>query len=187
MNQKQKKVLLKLARETIEKTFEDKKVDLDSKELNDKIFEEKRGAFVTLHKKGVGLRGCIGFVYPILELKKAIADGAVEAAFHDPRFPPLQKEELKDIILEISVLTKPEPIIVKTPEEYFDKIEIGKDGLMVFSQYSSGLLLPQVFTEFRANPKIAFEMTCEKAGLSKDSWKTSDVRFLKFQAEIFHE
>ena len=97
MNQKQKKVLLKLARETIEKTFEDKKVDLDSKELNDKIFEEKRGAFVTLHKKGVGMRGCIGFVYPILELKKAIADGAVEAAFHDPRFPPLQKEELKDI------------------------------------------------------------------------------------------
>ena len=173
---KQGTELVKAARNSIET----KKTEL-------KGYEEKQGVFVTLHSyPSMGLRGCIGFPEPIMPLRKAIIESAKAAAFEDPRFPPVDVK--KDIfIVEVSVLTVPEEIKVKSHLELLKKIKIGEDGLIVRSEYASGLLLPQVFPEWNATPEKALEMTCEKAGLPKEFWKTGKCKFFKFQAQIFKE
>ncbi len=178
------KKLIELARQSIESAFSDREPKIPAELL--KKFGTAQGAFVTLTIAGE-LRGCIGFVEPIFPLHDTIVKAAQAAAFEDPRFPPLQKEEFKDVQIEISVLTLPELIQVSHPEEYPRKIEIGKDGLIIRGRYGSGLLLPQVFTEYNCTPLLALEMTCQKAGLSSDAWKDSSNRLYKFHAEIFSE
>jgi len=182
LSQQDGKLLLELARKSIESYFSKKDLDLDKY----RKFSTKQGVFVTLNEHGE-LRGCIGFPYPTFELYKAVFDAARAAAFDDPRFPQLKKEELKDLEIEISVLTVPEDMKVKSPEEYVKKIKIGEDGLIMKSGWTSGLLLPQVFTEYKSTPIQALEMTCQKAGLPNDAWKDKSVNVMKFQAQIFKE
>ncbi|MFC1697333.1 AmmeMemoRadiSam system protein A [Nanoarchaeota archaeon] len=184
MNESDKKALLILARDSISIFFIDKELEV-SDEIKEK-FSDKQGVFVTLNKNNE-LRGCIGFPEPVEKLYKAIIEAARSAAFHDPRFPAVVEDELKEIKIEMSVLTKPEMIEVEKPEEYLDKIKIGKDGLIIRSDYGSGLLLPQVFTEYNCDVEKALEMTCQKAGLDVDEWKNIDVKIYKFQADIFSE
>lgn len=151
-----------------------------------KGYEDKQGVFVTLHSyPSMQLRGCIGFPEPILSLKKAITEAAKAAAFHDPRFPPLDLKE--KYIVEVSVLSVPDEIKVKDSSELPNKVKIGTDGLIVRYGDYSGLLLPQVFPEWNAAPEKALEMTCEKAGLPNDFWKSGKCKFYKFQAQIFKE
>jgi uncharacterized protein (TIGR00296 family) len=176
------RLLLGLARSSIESCFSGIPLDLDRYNR----FSAKQGVFVTLNKHEE-LRGCIGFPYPAFELYKAVFDAARAAAFDDPRFPRLAKEELKEIDIELSVLTVPEEIKVNSPEEYPKKIKIGEDGLIMKSGWTSGLLLPQVFTEYECTPEKALEMTCQKAGLPNDAWKDKSVKVLRFQAQIFCE
>lgn len=173
---KQGEGLVKAARNSIES----KKVEL-------KGFDEKQGVFVTLHSyPSMNLRGCIGFPEPVMPLKKAVIEAAKAAAFEDPRFPPLDVKNEK-FIVEVSVLTVPEEIKENNPEKLPKKVKIGKDGLIVRYEMNSGLLLPQVFPEWNANQEQALSMTCEKAGLPKEFWKTGKCRFFKFQAQIFKE
>ncbi len=151
-----------------------------------KVFFENRGAFVTLHSyPGKELRGCIGYPEPILPLHQALTDCAVHAC-QDPRFPPVQKPELSKIIVEVSVLTKPQ-LIECSPREYPRHVKIGQDGLIIRKGWSSGLLLPQVATEHGFSAKEFLEHTCMKAGLSPDAWLDKDCKLYKFQAEIFSE
>jgi len=151
-----------------------------------KIFQENRGAFVTLHTYPEReLRGCIGYPEPVLPLHKALADCAVHAC-QDPRFPPVKKSELGKIIFEVSILTKPE-LIECSPREYPKHVKIGKDGLIVRRGFHSGLLLPQVAPEHGFSAKEFLEHTCMKAGLSPDSWLDQSCKIFKFQAEIFAE
>lgn len=172
--------LVKLARNSIENYFEEKEFKLPEG------FEEKQGVFVTLHK-GNELRGCIGFTEAIYELKNAIVNAAKSAAFSDPRFRPVEKSEMENIVVEISVLTKPEFIRVSEPEEYLDKIIIGQDGLIVKFASFSGLLLPQVFSEYNVDVEQALVMTCNKAGLNSETWKDKKCEIYKFQCQIFSE
>jgi AmmeMemoRadiSam system protein A len=174
--------LLTLARKSIETYFS--KQELDLKEYAE--FDKEQGVFVTLHKQG-NLRGCIGFPYPTQKLCKGVFEGARAAAFEDPRFPNLEEPELKEIDIEISVLTVPEDIEVKDPEDYLKQITIGEDGLIIMSPLASGLLLPQVFTEHKSTPEQALEMTCQKAGLPPYAWKDPTIKVKKFQAQIFNE
>lgn len=169
--------LLKLARQAIESEFSEGEIHIPI-ELQD-ILTEKRGVFVTLHKKKQ-LRGCIGFSEPIYPLGIALIKAAKLAAFDDPRFPSLQERELKQVEIEITVLTPPKKIQPK-PEN----IEIGKDGLIVKKQHHSGLLLPQVAVEQGWDAKTFLEQTCVKAGLPADAWKLAEV--YKFQGEIIKE
>jgi len=178
----QGKLLVKLARESISSYFLKDEPDTSSV----KRFSQRQGVFVTLYKNNQ-LRGCIGFPEPVFPLFEAIIKSARSAAFEDPRFPPLQKEELKDIKIEISVLTVPKLIEVKKPEDYFKEIKIGKDGLIIRSSLGSGLLLPQVATEYNWDAKEFLEHLCEKAWLKQDSWKDTNNRIYKFQAQIFRE
>ena len=146
--------------------------------------DEKLGVFVTLNKN-FRLRGCIGYPEPILPAIDATMEVAIAAAVNDPRFLQVSIIEFDDLDFEVTVLTKPEVIEVTHPEQYFDEIEIGHDGLIIQKGYSRGLLLPQVATENKFNVEEFLEHTCMKAGISADSWMDESCDVSKFQGQIF--
>jgi len=181
----QGKKLVDLARDSIVSYF--KKDILKANGSLKKEFSELTGCFVTIYKGNV-LRGCIGFPEPIYPLYKGIIKAASEAAFGDPRFPPLSKQEFPQIRIEISVLTPPRLLHVRNPEEYSQLIRIGKDGLVVRGTYNSGLLLPQVAVDHKWDFKTFLNQTCLKAGMDMDSWQNFDeCRVYRFQSEVFDE
>jgi uncharacterized protein (TIGR00296 family) len=152
-----------------------------------RAFLVKSGVFVTLHTyPGRDLRGCIGFPYPYLPLADAIIEAAMSAA-QDPRFPPFDRSELDKTIVEVSVLTPPEKIVAKTAEEYPKKIKIGRDGLIIKKGMHSGLLLPQVATEYGWDAKTFLEHLCDKAFLGRDAWFSKDAQLFCFRSAIFSE
>ena len=146
--------------------------------------DEKLGVFVTLNENN-DLRGCIGYAEPIEPAIVATIEVAIAAAFNDPRFPALSEDEFESLDFEVTVLTKPEMIYVTQPEDYFDEIEIGRDGLIVQKGYSRGLLLPQVAVENALDVENFLEHTCMKAGISADSWMDESCDVYKFQGQIF--
>jgi hypothetical protein len=177
--------LVKLARQTVSDYFRIKKLCIKPTK-----FKQKRGVFVSIHSYSPHeLRGCIGYPYPTLSLGEALQRAAFSAAFQDPRFLPLSKEELDDIVFEVSVLTEPELIKVKNAKEYPKKINIGKDGLIMECEFNKGLLLPQVPLEFEPkwDVKTFLENTCMKSGLLPDMWLDPRVKIYKFQCQIFKE
>jgi AmmeMemoRadiSam system protein A len=173
----EKKELLKLARTTIEKYLEDRSKEYP-KTKNSK-FLEKRGVFVTLHKKG-GLRGCIGYPLPTKPLIEAVVDNAISSATEDFRFHPVSPDELKDIDIEISILTEPQKV-----ESYKDVV-VGRDGIIISKGFMRGLLLPQVPVEQEWNLEEYISYGCQKAGLPADAWK-SGVGIETFQGIVFGE
>ncbi len=181
----QGKELIKLARDSILTYFSKKEIKV-SRETKQE-FGEKSGVFVTLNKNAQ-LRGCIGFSDAIYPLYEAITKAARSAAFSDPRFPPVEKEEFNDISIEVSVLTSPRLIEVRNPRELVKNIQIGKDGLIVVGVFNSGLLLPQVAVEYNWDSETFLNQTCLKAGLPADSWRNFDVcRVYRFQSIVFSE
>ncbi len=178
--------LVTLARRAIEGYFADgKRIAPDRK---DGALSEKRGVFVTLEEyPSHNLRGCIGYPLPVKELAPSVVDNALHAAFEDPRFPPLEKEELQKITVEVSALSAPEAVRASDPEEYPKKIKVGRDGLMIEYGYSSGLLLPQVPIEWNWNEAEFLGHLCEKAGLPQNMWKSPSVKIMRFEASIFCE
>lgn len=142
------------------------------------VLKESRGAFVTLHKDG-RLRGCIGHITAHDPLAATIEMMAKAAAFEDPRFPPLSADELNAIDLEISVLT---PLkLIKS----IDEIKVGIHGLYMKRGHYSGILLPQVATEYGWDRETFLEHTCLKAGMPKDAWKDKETDIYIYSAEIF--
>ncbi len=174
--------LLVLAKKAIQSKLFNEKLDI-SEELK-RRYSTKKMVFVTL-KMAEELRGCIGLLKPKL-LWESVVEQARNAAFDDPRFMPLTREEFRDIRIEISILTEPEEIKGKKTEMP-NSIVIGRDGLIVEKKGYCGLLLPQVFSEYNVNPLQALEMACEKAGLRKESWKDADSKIYKFRADIVKE
>jgi uncharacterized protein (TIGR00296 family) len=153
---------------------------------SDEFLRKRRGAFVTLSKLDGKLRGCIGIPYPLKPLWEAVVHAAVGAARHDPRFPKVEVWELDSLTVEVSALTEPEPIDAE-PLEFPSRVRIGRDGLIVAGEGTSGLLLPQVATEMGLTPETFLSLTCEKAGLAPDAWFAGRVKVLRFQAEVFVE
>jgi uncharacterized protein (TIGR00296 family) len=175
-------VAVRLARGAIEYAINKKrKPDLDLTP----IFREKRGVFVTLTMQGQ-LRGCIGFPYPVMPLDDAIDHAAVAAAREDPRFPALEARELPFIRVEVTILTVPQPL-TSDPDKRPDHVEVGRHGLIVRGKGTSGLLLPQVATEYGWNSTTFLNQTCGKAGLPDQCWQSRRVEVLTFEGQIFHE
>ncbi len=183
-SKQEQKALIKLAKDVIYSQFHEKQ-DVEIPIFLEKRLTESSGVFVTL-TEARELRGCIGFPEPILPLGVALVRAAVAAAFHDPRFPPLQEHELEKIEIEITVLSKPEEIKVKDKQELLKKIKVGRDGLIVKQGQFSGLLLPQVPVEQKWDCKTFLEYTCMKAGLEKDAWQNKATKVLKFEGQIIH-
>ena len=157
---------------------------------DEKTFGEPRGVFVTINRAGPSpdrLRGCIGFPYPVEPLGTAIREAAVAAATEDPRFPPLSKSELGRVVVEVSILTPPLPLVAGTRRDLPSKVRIGTDGLIISRSGMSGLLLPQVATEFGMDQVEFLSQACMKAGLPPDSWLDKETEVKTFQAEVFAE
>lgn len=188
LNESQKKRLLKIARESIETYLNPvrkessngvKEGKVTKFEEEDPLLTRKQGAFVTLTERG-RLRGCIGSLIGEMPLHKTIAKMAIEAAFRDPRFSPLKKDELSKIHIEISVLS--ELKLIKD----INKIEVGRDGILIRKGFYSGVLLPQVATEYHWDRNTFLEQTCYKAGLPKDAYKEGAEIYI-FTAQVFGE
>lgn len=179
------KKLVRLARSSIERSF---KEGFWIEKVEEKELRQKRGVFVTLRTFPENrLRGCIGFPYPSFPLYEAVQRAAYSAAFEDFRFLPLKKEELEKITIEVSVLSKPKLIKVKDGSEYFKKIEVGKDGLIIQNGPFCGLLLPQVPIEMNWSLEEFLENLCYKANLTPDFLYDKKTKIWKFQAQVFAE
>lgn len=149
-------------------------------------FSFRSGVFVTLTADGGRLRGCIGHPVPDMRLCNAVVDSAVSAGTSDPRFNPVSPAELDKIAVEVTVLSEPE-VIRADPADRVRHVRVGRDGLIVRSARGSGLLLPQVATEYGWGPLEFLERTCEKAGLGRGCWMDPSVSVERFEGIVFAE
>ncbi len=168
-------LLLQLAHDSILASLENRAISLDSPSAH---LAESRGVFTTLYLNNA-LRGCVGYVFPISSVYRAVAETAVAAAFQDGRFPPVSAEEAPYLKVSLSILSPLKPI---RPEE----IEIGLHGLLVSQSGQRGLLLPQVPIEHQWDRTTFLEQTCRKAGLPPDAWLNGAL-VEAFTAEVFGE
>jgi AmmeMemoRadiSam system protein A len=173
---KDKAALLDIVKKTIASKVNNKV--LPKTEADSDILKEKRGAFVTLKKRG-HLRGCIGYIKAVKPLWETVQEMAVAAAFHDPRFPSLKPDELKDLSFEVSVLSPLRRI------NDINEIEVGKHGLYIVRGYNSGLLLPQVAVEHGWDREKFLAETCYKAGLPPQAWMDNETEIYIFSADYF--
>ncbi len=176
--------LVKMARKAVSEFLKNNTKVSDS-EFNSK-FDFSSGVFVTLNKQD-SLRGCVGFPMPIKKLSEGLVDAAIAAATQDNRFSPVNVDELDNIVFEVTVLTPPVEIKVNEPNEYLSIIKVGRDGLIVENIFTSGLLLPQVPTEYGWTVEEFLGYTCEKAGLERDAWKDNSTKVSRFEGVIFKE
>jgi uncharacterized protein (TIGR00296 family) len=184
---KEGEYLVKLARNSILEVLNKENIPITK---TPEILNTKCGTFVTLkifEEANYNLRGCIGLPYPVKPLIEAVKESAKNAAFNDPRFHPVQKDEMNRIIVEVSVLTPPVKINVKDPQMIPKMIEVGKDGLIIQKGYRSGLLLPQVAVDYNWNAEEFLIQCCYKAGIAFDSWLFEETGIMKFQALIYAE
>ena len=180
--------LVSLARKAIETYL--KSGEILSPEDAPENLRRHCGVFTTLNKAvdtGKELRGCIGLPYPVKPLAEAVVSSAISAAVDDPRFPRVSREELEQLFIEVSVLTPPQPITVRSPRDYPEQVQVGVDGLIVEKGARSGLLLPQVPVEWGWDAEEFLTQCCLKAWLPPDSWLMDGTRISKFQAIIFEE
>jgi AmmeMemoRadiSam system protein A len=177
LSEADRRSLLELARRAIAEAVSLQKPVEDV--LQSGVFAEKRGVFITIHARG-RLRGCIGVVEAFEPLGESIARCAASAALHDPRFSPVSAEELREIQIEISLLSALEPI-------HPENIEIGKHGLLISQGSKRGLLLPQVAVQHRLGREQFLEETCRKAGLNANAWREPETQILGFTCEVFSE
>jgi len=174
----EQKELIRLARKTIESYLKDKSVS--EYRTNNQSLLRRVGTFVTLNKHHT-LRGCIGNFTSHNPLYKNIQMMAVAAAVDDPRFRRVSSDELKDIEIEISVLSELEPVAS------IDEIKVGEHGIYVTKGFYRGVLLPQVATEYGWDRDTFISETCVKAGLPPDEWKKGNIKIEKFKAQVFSE
>jgi len=174
----QRRELLALARDAIASRLENQPPPRPARESG--VLQEPRAVFVTLTTDGM-LRGCIGHVEPVDPLWMSVRSNAVAAAFRDPRFRPLERDELRRVKIEISVMS---------PLERLDdpsSITVGVHGLVIERGPARGLLLPQVARDQRWDRQTFLEHTCRKAGLDPGCGQDPQSTIHTFTVECFAE
>lgn len=171
----ERSLLLQLAHESIISALEERPMELDAPTHH---LSEPRGAFTSLYLQGQ-LRGCVGYVFAVNSVYRAVAETARAAAFDDTRFNPVTIDEARHLQIELSILSPPQPIAA-------DAVEIGRHGLLISMGGCRGLLLPQVPVEHQWDRVTFFEQTCRKAGLPRDAWQRG-ATVEAFTAEVFGE
>mgnify|MGYP001195870650 CR=1 FL=1 len=184
-----KTYLLNLARQTLIWRLRDNALPNPSgRGLNPEV-RRKAGCFVTLSNKQTGLRGCIGIFERTRPLYKNVISRAV-AASQDSRFisDPVSYEEMKDIIIEISVLTEPKDLGFNSPQDLLAKLRPGIDGVVLFTRYGSSTYLPQVWKSFPGKEAFLSSL-CEKHGAPADTWlkEYNHIKVQTYQALVFGE
>lgn len=180
LNQAEQEILLGLARETLRlHVREGRRPPAERGDSLPPILSAPRGAFVTLHKR-CRLRGCIGYIQARKPLWETVVENTINAASSDPRFPPVAAEELKELDIEISVLSP----LAKLPGP--EAVEVGRHGLYIVKGFYSGLLLPQVPVEQGWDRTAYLENLCLKAGLERDAYRRG-AELYGFTAQVFGE
>lgn len=186
MTPSDKKYLLQLARRTIDKYLQSKNIiKLEDSELT-KTLLEKRATFVTIEKNH-NLRGCIGDLEPQKPLYQSVIDNSLASAFLDSRFSPLDKTELKDISIEISILSPLKKVpLFKNSKELLNYFSQKKPGLFIKKDGLQATFLPQVWEEL---PEVKNFMTqlCLKAGMNPDEWQNLEMEIYEYQVEKFKD
>ncbi|MDR0464882.1 MAG: AmmeMemoRadiSam system protein A [Treponema sp.] len=182
ITEQEQRILLSQARETITAELEKRKPSYEQNDEKDSNLYIPCGAFVSLHKQpGHSLRGCIGRMTANLPLIETVRVMAKEAAFGDPRFPPLRKDELPALHIEISALS---PFVICSDPK---SIKVGVHGLYLIRRGRSGVLLPQVPVEQGWNLDEYLDYICVKAGLPSKSYEAPDAQLYTFTAIVFKE
>lgn len=189
LSEHQGKVLIKLARHTLMENLGKKIPATESDWLNsalsDACFQHLCGTFVTLKINGQ-LRGCIGNLTATEPLAKGIRQNTINAAFHDPRFAPLDDQELDRVEIEVSILSEPQPLKYKDGEDLLAKIRPNVDGIIIRMGPASATFLPQVWEQL-PKPEEFLRHLCMKAGLSSDAWQNPQLEVSTYQVQCFEE
>jgi len=181
----EQKILLRLAREAMERGVRSQKLPpLDRASLTPRLLEEG-SSFVTLTEHGQ-LRGCIGSLQPYQALVEDVREHAVAAALQDPRFPPVQPEEVERIEIEVSRLTRPVPLEYKDATDLLSKLRPHIDGVILRDGFRRATFLPQVWEKI-PDPAEFLGNLCYKMGVSSDAWRSNHFEVLIYQVEEFHE
>lgn len=184
----QGKTLLDLARATLIKKLggDQSRIpeDLDER-LTDPVFDLRLGTFVTLHLHG-NLRGCIGSLIGDEPLRDNVQNNAINAALHDPRFPPLSTRELAEVDIEISILSSPQPFKYSSPQDLVNGLRPGVDGVILKKGMAQSTFLPQVWEQL-PKPEAFLNNLCLKAGLPQEAWEQGDVEIMTYQVQSFAE
>jgi uncharacterized protein len=182
LNKSEQSQLLTLARTSIEHGLSTGKVLKVRLSDYPPAFAEFRASFVTLQRYEQ-LRGCIGMLEAIRPLAEDVAENAYAAAFQDRRFPPLAADELDDLELHISLLSKPSPIICSSEQELLSQLQPGIDGLILTDGRHRATFLPSVW-ENLPNPHQFLQQLKQKAGLPVNYW-TDTLKFQRYTTEIY--
>ncbi len=181
--------LVKLARRAVEYWFEHGKKMEPPADIPEKL-RRPGAAFVTImvyhtyeHRE---LRGCIGYVYPVKSLVETVIDVALEAAFRDPRFPPMSRDELSRVTFEVSVLSPLEEM-PRDPDARLRAVKPGVHGLVAKKGFLQGLLLPEVPVEYLWDAETFLAETCVKAGMPPHCWLDEGVEFYRYYTRNWRE
>ena len=185
----QGRVLIELARQTIMEKLGSKidniKADKLADRLKDQKFENRYGTFVTINSED-RLRGCIGNLSSQGTVLEGIRENAINAAFHDPRFPPLSESELDSIDIEISILSAPRLLDYKNSDDLIDKLKVYVDGVILKKGFSSATFLPQVWKQLPGKEEFLSHL-CLKAGLAANEWQKGELEVLTYQVQYFED
>jgi AmmeMemoRadiSam system protein B/AmmeMemoRadiSam system protein A len=185
LSKHQGQTLVRLARQTIAEKLGKKSITVDPETLADSVFQDPGGTFVTLtiNKQ---LRGCIGNLDSTKSIMAGIKSNAINAAFHDPRFPSLKAHELDRVDIEISILTEPHRLEYGDSKDLLSKLRVHVDGVILSKGSASATFLPQVWEQL-PRPEQFLSHLCMKAGLPADDWEKSRLEILTYQVQYFEE
>lgn len=182
LTSEQGRILLRLAREILENTLAG---NGSVQAPVEPIFREPAATFVTLKIAG-RLRGCIGNLAPAGSLWDGIRDNAVNAAFHDHRFPPLRADELSRVHIDVSILSPPRPLEYSDGDELVRQLRPGVDGVILRDGWRSATFLPQVWEQLPSAEEF-LDHLCLKAGLPKKSWREKPLAIETYEVQCFAE
>jgi len=174
--------MFKLSVDSIKYGFEhNKAMPLDPLDYPEEL-QQERAAFVTLSKQG-DLRGCIGSLTASRPLAEELSGRAFDAAFRDPRFNPLEPFELEELVIDLSLLTQPEPLRFSSEDNLLQQVTSGVDGLILEWNGYSGTFLPSVWEMLP--DKIDFlRQLKRKAGLATDFWH-ADIEIQRYTTDKY--
>ncbi|MCL4178990.1 MAG: AmmeMemoRadiSam system protein A [Verrucomicrobia bacterium] len=181
----QRLFLLRLARATIEAAVHRQPVSAPDVERLDAPLRERRACFVTLEKHS-NLRGCIGQLTPHQPLFAGVMDAARQAAMSDPRFDRVQPDELDDIIIEISVLSRLTPLVFRSAAELLDQLEPFRHGVVLQFEDRTSTFLPQVWDQIPDKADF-LDRLARKGGWETSTWRDTRTRVSVYEVESFHE
>ncbi len=185
LSEEERRYLLRLARESITRRLRgESPPEIEFGSISPRLAEDG-ASFVTLTKWG-DLRGCIGSLEPYRPLALDVRENAVAAAFRDPRFPPLSMRELDDVLIEVSVLSIPQPLPFDGPDDLLTKLRPGVDGVVIQRGWNRATFLPQVWEKL-PDPRLFLEQLCLKARLPADAYRRPGLEVYTYQVEKFEE